>query len=281
MPGHTCLFCFGDGPFTTVEHIIPESLGNDDLLLRDEVCDGCQRYLGKEVENYVLSKTPIGVWRMLLGIRTKKGRLPQVDLSNPAKQKGILPELSQFHDNKVGFTAHEDGSTSVDIDDPELVRELINGERRHFRFVLSPKHLVQIGRFLGKIGIEMLCAADPEGARSNRYEDLRKYVRYGIRSEIWPVFHSVIGDLHGLRKLSKDEHGLTEEVFCYQYSILSVQNTYDLFSFRVGVDHWIICMNDPYPTPIIRDAFPGAELQLVWYSRKEWPSERNASDAGS
>ena len=59
-----CLFCGNDGPFTTVEHIIPESLGNDDLVLEGEVCDSCQRYFGKEVEKYVLSHTPLAFWRV-------------------------------------------------------------------------------------------------------------------------------------------------------------------------------------------------------------------------
>ena len=55
----TCLFCKLESPATTKEHIIPESLGNDDLLLSGEVCDKCQNYFGKEVESYVLAKTPL------------------------------------------------------------------------------------------------------------------------------------------------------------------------------------------------------------------------------
>src|SRR4051794_37695070 len=69
-----------DGSFSTREHVIPGSLGNDELVLIGEVWDACQRYFGKEVERCVLSKTPLGFWRVFLQIPTKKGKLPAVDL---------------------------------------------------------------------------------------------------------------------------------------------------------------------------------------------------------
>lgn len=37
-----CLFCSSHGRCSTVEHVIPESLGNDDLMLAGHVCDGCK-----------------------------------------------------------------------------------------------------------------------------------------------------------------------------------------------------------------------------------------------
>ena len=77
---HSCLYCRSDGPFSTQEHLIPESLGNDELVLIGEVCDACQRYFGKEVERYVPDKTPIAVWRVLLQIPTKKRHQPSVDI---------------------------------------------------------------------------------------------------------------------------------------------------------------------------------------------------------
>lgn len=75
-----CLFCLSSGPFGTVEHVVPESLGNGDLMLEGHVCDGCQRYFGTEVEHYVLNNSPMGFWRLLLGTPTKKGNRPKVAL---------------------------------------------------------------------------------------------------------------------------------------------------------------------------------------------------------
>src|SRR5438874_252658 len=110
-----CLYCRSNGPFSTKEHVVPESLGNDDLILTGEVCDACQRYFGKEVERYVLEKTPLAFWRLFLQIPTKKRNQPTVNTGQPREDKGTIPDRHAHHD-EVGFTAHEDGSVSVDID---------------------------------------------------------------------------------------------------------------------------------------------------------------------
>jgi len=265
-----CLFCDGTGPFSTVEHVIPESLGNDDFLLRGEVCDQCQRYFGKEVEKYVLEKTPIAVWRALLGIQSKKGKLPSIDMSISERRRGILPEYSRHHDNGVGFTAEEDGSTSVHCDDATIEQKIVDQSRTQLRFVLSPKHLVLMGRFLGKIAIEMYCVADTVRARLPRYDQLRQYARQGLRRDIWPIFHRNVGSLRDLREYEADEDGVLEHSLCYQYCLAEGPSGYELFSLRVGTDQWVICTNDPFPTPIIRDAFPNGDLKLIWYAREEW-----------
>lgn len=269
----TCLFCESNGPFTTIEHVIPESLGNDDLFLAGEVCDRCQRYFGKEVEKYVLEKTPIGAWRALLGIQSKKGKLPSVDLSVPERSRGVLPERSVHHDNRVGFAAHEDGSTSVDIDNSDVMRAILDGSKTELRFVLSPKHLVQLGRFLGKIAIELYCLSDAARARHQRYNALRRYSRFGISQDIWPIFHCTIGSISELRQMEQDDEEVLLHSLCYQYSLADGPDGYELFSVRVGTDQWTLCTNDPYPTPAIREVFADRKLALMWYDRNEWKGQ--------
>jgi hypothetical protein len=39
--------------------------------------------------------------------------------------------------------------------------------------------------------------------------------------------------------------------------------TYTLFRFGEGVDHWVICLDDRYPHPVIREAFPRVQLNLM------------------
>ncbi len=41
--------------FNTIEHIVSESLGNTDDILEKAVCDKCQNYFGREIENYILA----------------------------------------------------------------------------------------------------------------------------------------------------------------------------------------------------------------------------------
>lgn len=38
----------------------------------------------------------------------------------------------------------------------------------------------------------------------------------------------------------------------------------------MGTDNWIVSLNDPCPTPEIKEAIPGGELRLIWYSDEQW-----------
>lgn len=278
MDINTCLFCASSGPFATLEHIVPESLGNDDLVLKNEICDKCQNYFGKEIENYVLSKTPIGVWRVLLGIKAKSGKTPSINVAQPTEERGVFPSIHPHHDN-IGYTLHEDGSVSVDIDDPALVRKIAGAEKGEFILSMSPKVLFMLGRFVCKIGIELLCAASRDRARSAEYSAARRYARHGVlprikeaekkeSSEIWPLLYYSEGSLSGLRKPAADEQ--TEEVLLFSYSMLEIDKRYTVVDFGIGTDHWLVALNDPFPHPLIREAFPGRNVELIWYSRDQW-----------
>ena len=262
-----CLFCGSHGPFT-LEHVIPESLGNDDVILVDDVCSTCNNYFSK-IENFVLQKTSLGFWRAFLGIRTKGNKLASVDLSQPKKEKGSFPSQHPAHDQSVGFTAHEDGFTSVDIDSACIIRQIHLGKKNEFRFFMTPKVLLYLGRFLCKIGVELICKADAEMARGDQIRKARTFARFGSSKNLWPIFHYSEGDLQDLRRHRMEEGGILEEVDCYSYDLLEYDNRYILFRFCVGTDNWIVCLNDPFPTPDIMQAFPGRSLQCIWYPQEE------------
>lgn len=264
-----CLFCNQHGPYTIPEHIIPEALGNDDLVLSGEVCDNCNHYFGNKVEAFVLEKSPLAFWRTFLGIKTKRGALPHVDLSNPKKQKGRLPALHPLHDNLVGFTCHDDYSISVDISDDKIIKEISGGERNQFTFVFTPLVLSMMGRFFCKVGAELLCLADASLARSDKFIKARFFARHGDYKDLWPFFHIHSGNSKSLREIRMDKDGLLENVLCYHYRLLEISNLYTLLALTVGTDTWIISLNDPYPTPIIQSGFPGQEMNLIWYNREE------------
>ena len=260
-----CLFCTSKGPFSTIEHIVPESLGNRDFVIEGQVCDGCQSYFGKEVERHVLSKTPFGVWRVLLGIPTKKGKPPTIDLSQPKTEKGILPSCSIHHDDGIGFACNLDGSISVDIDNDDIVREIVAGERNQFRFVLSPEHLAMIGRFLGKIALEAYCLRSPDGARAVQFDALRHYVRYGVRQELWPLFHDV------LYTPSEFQGALScGSLPFWEGRISETPDNYVLFSFRLGPERWSLCMNVQFPTTDIPELMADFRERCIWYPSSSW-----------
>ena len=280
-----CLFCNKEGPFSSPEHIIPEALGNDDLILLEEVCDNCNQYFGKEIEKFVLGKTPLAFWRTYQGIRKKKGKLPHVDLSQPQRQKGRLPKVHPLHDNLVGFTCHEDYSVSVDISADEIVGEILEGRREQFNFVFTPEVLSMMGRFLCKIGIELVCLSESARARSDPFLKARRFSRFGEFEGLWPIFYFKSGDLKNLKQMKADSEGILEEVFCYQYRLLEIADLYTVLSLTVGTDTWIVSLNDPFPTPVIRSGFPDQEIKLIWYSPEEFmqkcerPNKANSADA--
>lgn len=259
----TCLFCGSANPLS-LEHIIPESLGNDDLILTDDVCASCNNYFAK-VENYVLQKTDLAFWRTLLGIKTKKGNLPSVDVSQPKKKKGYFPNTHELHDNGVSFSWDDYiGLPSVTLDSESISQEIISGDKNQFTFVMTPKTLHELGRFLCKVGVELICSFDPQRARSGSFKKARNYARLGSTGDLWPIFHFSSGTISDLRRPL--ENGL-EEVNLYEYSILEFINEYTLLRLKIGTSNWIVCLNDQWPTPKIKTAFPGIDINLIWYPK--------------
>ncbi len=157
----------------------------------------------------------------------------------------------------------------MDIDDDQIIRAILEGKRDRFTFVLSPLVLFMMGRFFCKVGTELVCLGDPELARSDTFSQARSFSRFGDCEGLWPIFHFQSGSLRDLKEQRTDSQGIIEEVFCYHYRLVEVASIYTLLSLAVGTDTWIICLNDPYPTPIIRSAFPDQTLNLVWYDEEE------------
>ncbi|NQT57160.1 MAG: hypothetical protein HQ551_13135, partial [Desulfobacteraceae bacterium] len=73
-----CIFCKQDSnDCVSVEHILPESLGNIEVILAPGVvCDKCNNYFSREIEKPLLSS---GIFRLLRNdkqIPSKKGKIP-------------------------------------------------------------------------------------------------------------------------------------------------------------------------------------------------------------
>ena len=97
-----------------------------------------------------------------------------------------------------------------------------------------------------------------------------------VCAALWPLFHYTHGRLGDLkrRRLEPESGDCLEDVDVYSYGLVEVAGRYTLFRFNMGVDHWVICLDDPYPDPVIREVFPGAQMHLIWYSDKQWGASR-------
>lgn len=272
MSPTTCLFCPSLGPFTK-EHVIPESLGNDDLFLEGQVCGDCNAHFSG-IEQFVLNKTPIAFWRTYLGIKTKRGALPSIDLSQPKKDKGIFPSTHPRHDNGVGFTAHEDGSMSVEVDNSTIMSEVLSGERNQFNLVMTPLVLFNLSRFLCKVGIELECKFDAARARSEMFASARHYARHGSTSDLWPIFHCQDGELTELKRRTEDADGVLEEAECYRYALYTVRDHYSVFHLTTGLDNWIVCLNEQFPGLHFQEAWARKDINCIWYPAEEVHGKR-------
>lgn len=240
-----CLFCKESGPFNTVEHIVPESLGNDSDILVGLVCDKCQNYLSRKIEKPALEKNPFAFWRTYLGIKTKKNKLPIVNLT--PLTKGRIPANHHLTD-EIGVTAHKDGTISFEFKNHSLFQCIMDNKKKSFNLVLSPWHLNIMGRFLGKIGLEYLALSNPNLAFDSQFDEIRKFIRQGSTSFLWPIFNGQRGKIENLKGPLVDQGEYFEqEIECYKYSLGESKENEYVFAFSVGVDIFLICLSHRKP----------------------------------
>ena len=239
-----CIFCLQSGDiFHTVEHIVPESLGNTDDILMNCVCDKCQNYFGREIENYILNKTPFGFWRTIAGTLNKKGKSPFFDFSQNPKSK-VVPDFNSYTDNGVIlYPADNERIFEAVITNQSLFENINNGTKKCFNLVMTPKMLIYMGRFLGKIALEYWSKTYGDDVYRKDLDQIRKYVRYGTTQYIWSIMQN-----HLLENLLdyKAKGNFEEERTLYACSLYEI-NSLILFNFDIGFERYSIFINQKYP----------------------------------
>ncbi|MYB59056.1 MAG: HNH endonuclease [Gemmatimonadetes bacterium] len=110
-----CIYCLTEnGSFTSEEHIIPESLGNDEYILpKGYVCDTCNNKVLSHLDNQLIQSAPISFLRVLFLAHTKAGKLPTARFQDAVIEK-IRPRelkiLSQTNTNQMQVTELDDGT---------------------------------------------------------------------------------------------------------------------------------------------------------------------------
>lgn len=245
MAMNKCIFCLSEGDiFHTIEHIVPESLGNTDDILENCVCDKCQNYFGKEIENYILAKTPFGFWCTIAGTVNKKGKQPFFDPHQTLKPKESIPDFHPYTDN--GFIIHPaDGETIVEaeISNKSCLNNIIEGKKDSFKIVLTPKMLIYMGRFLGKVALEYWAKAYGVDVFRKDFDSLRQYVRNGTTKHPWPILQNHLLDNLLIYRPKSD---CEEERTLYAYRFFEI-NSLILFSFDIGSERYSIIANQKYP----------------------------------
>lgn len=189
-----CIFCKADSSNSkSVEHIIPESLGNvEHILPPGIVCDKCNNYFARKIEKPLLESQYFLYARFENIIPTKKGRIPVV--------KGLIPQSRSVVEVDFG----EEGMR-VFIKPEDVPRFLENTEPKGGTlYILHPTkpegidHLLP--RFLGKVAIEALAhrvldvpeALKVDVVDNEALDPLRTYVRRGSGKMAWPFHQRVL-----------------------------------------------------------------------------------------
>jgi hypothetical protein len=189
-----CLFCkAGTSASKSIEHIIPESLGNTrHVLRRGIVCDGCNNYFSREVERPFMESEAIKTLRFHQALQSKKGRVPPI--------AGVV-----YPDIPVSVTRHLDPyGTSVAIP-PEAFDRIAQASKGTLILPISfplPAGAV-VSRFLAKVALESMAARlseFPEGldylCDEAQLDTLRNHARRGTTAP-WPVHTRRIYDANG------------------------------------------------------------------------------------
>jgi hypothetical protein len=173
MGDSTCIFCQGFAADGNVEHMLPESLGGDDhvCLPPGLVCRQCNQYFGAKVEQLALSSAPFLLWRVMLGLPSKKGK--------PARIKTMWGEF-------IG--GPRPGVLGAGGRSPEFEGKLQRGEITVGRVIASVTEPEAVCRLLLKMAMELIAVTCPDEARSDRFEPLRLAARYPNSGMTWWFF---------------------------------------------------------------------------------------------
>lgn len=183
-----CLFCKQDsGTSKSVEHIIPESLGNSTLVLpAGYVCDKCNNYFAREVEKPFLEQAYIKLLRFQEAVPSKKKRIPTA--------QGILNNghVVEIEKKLVNGKVH----TNVKVP-PEAFSELLKAQRSKliipaFTDYNAIKNNRIVSRFIAKMALEALAAKLSSFDNSldtlvddKQYDPIRNHARLGTTKD-WP-----------------------------------------------------------------------------------------------
>ena len=179
-----CIFCKENSSNSkSVEHIIPESLGNKIHILRKGiVCDKCNNYFAGKIEKVVLEKPYFKNVRYRNFIKTKKGRLVPNKTLFPHKNGG----WANVWLDEEGIIFDSNDHKIIDLIKDGKINKMI------IPLVEQPEENdYEVSRFLAKFALELLTHRIQnenewieEIVNKVELDPLRNYARYG-QGEFW------------------------------------------------------------------------------------------------
>lgn len=249
----TCIFCYKDSSNSkSVEHIIPESLGNKEHILpKGYVCDECNHYFAIKIENELLSQPYFVSMRRRNDIRTKKGRMVFENMLFPGARK-------------MSDTTFDFGENAFYIKDADVIKSIVEGKCKYALslYIEEPECPNKtVARFIAKCAYESiflwggehdyqiwLKERNNEDSMFKCFDDLRRFARYGDGD--WQYSQRRIYSEGTFFSYKGEEpyEVLHEQKFFYNKieDINDYQFTAELYFVLVicGVEY-VICVTDP------------------------------------
>jgi hypothetical protein len=207
-----CIFCLKTGgTFDTVEHLVPASLGGDEVLPHGLVCDQCNNYLGRDVERSALTTPLFTFLRAALCVPNRTGR--QVE------HQGLGYEL--FGQNS--------GTPGAVLYPPKLRRLLQEGNGK---FLIPHDGFGAITRLILKMGLEAAALAPELDVYSSSFDSARRAVRAPSRHATWELAGGAVA-YSDLREVGEDDEGPFEKRLVFTYEFVPDPTTRTLLFFFV------------------------------------------------
>lgn len=179
-----CIFCKNDSSNSkSVEHIIPESIGNKSHILKKGiVCDGCNNYFATKIEKKVLEKPYFKNVRYRNFITTKKGRFVPDKTLFPHKEGGWV---DVWLDEK-GIVFDSKDNHIINLIKEGKINKLI------IPIIDQPdENDYDVSRFLAKVALEVLTDRIKneehwieEIITNSQLDPIRNYARFG-KGKFW------------------------------------------------------------------------------------------------
>jgi len=166
-----CIFCNKPVTENSIEHIVPESLGNQHYILEiGSICRKCNNSFS-DFEEKALTKTMLGFERSRMGIQTKKGKAAK------AKSHNIqFTGDAAFRKNFIKIS----GFTEDDIE------EISQDGTFKVRILDFDKSDMATSKLMLKIGLESLYQSQRKIYKQHDFKELRDHLTK-INNTEWPI----------------------------------------------------------------------------------------------
>jgi HNH endonuclease len=168
----TCLYCRqSSGSFTSEEHVIPESLGNQGhggqppiVLPAGVVCDWCNHGSLSRLDETLVKHAPIALMRTLRGVTSKSGKQPEAKFGNAT--------LRMVEGGRVRHVLFDTPSRKAFVDDGQGRVDLQLIDSRP----MSPQYCRTLTRALYKMTLGFIYIDMPEVAVSELFDPVRRMI---------------------------------------------------------------------------------------------------------